>query len=69
MKGKLLNSTTYNGKEYTMNDLVGLMDHDMGANWYGGSIEKFGKTNDGIYLCLTYSGHGYNVVDLFVPEK
>jgi len=69
MKGRLLNSTKYNGKTYTIDDLAGLMDHDMGDSWYGGMIKKFGKTNDGIYLCLAYYGHEYHVADLFLPEE
>lgn len=69
MKGKLLNSTVYNGKQYTLNDVVKFTVNPFGPEWYGGRVRKFGTTNEGIFLCLELYAGDFRVIDIFIPDK
>lgn len=68
MNGKLLNSTEYQGKTYTLKDVNGFVDikaYQLGDNFYGGRVRNFGKVDsEEILLCVEKE----KVIDIFVPE-
>lgn len=53
---KLLNTTTLDGKQYTINDVKGfesLETHNIPIGFYGGRVDKLAKTNvKGLYMCM-----------------
>lgn len=68
MIGKLLGTTEYEGKVYTMKDVNGFVDVkdlELNDSFYGGRVRNFGKVDNlPILLCIERE----NVIDIFVPE-
>jgi hypothetical protein len=66
MKGILLNTVELAGKRYTFNDVTkGVLECPFPADkFYGGRVKRFGKTADGLHLCLEQGLE--NVIDIFI---
>lgn len=65
---KLIGSTTYNGKTYTINDVRGFKptaDYGYPVGWYGGRVDKIaGTITKGLYLCV----EGMTVIDILIDD-
>lgn len=63
---KLLNSTTYKGKEYTLEDVRGFIPKEtkgLPDGYYGGRVTQLAKTDvKGLYLCM----ENMKVIDLLL---
>jgi hypothetical protein len=66
MKGFLLNTTTLGGKKYTYNDISqGIVASQFPVDkFYGGRVRRFGKTKEGLLLCLEHNRE--EVIDIFI---
>ena len=65
MKGILLNTTSLGNKKYEYNDITeGIIPSPFPSDFYGGRITRFGKTKDGLLLCLEKNLE--TVIDIFV---
>ena len=66
MKGILLNTTELDGKKYKFNDVTkGIVASTFPTDkFYGGRVTRFGKTADGLTLCLEKNLE--NVIDIFI---
>lgn len=65
----LLNSLSFNGHKYELNDSKGFMfpdrDYKLPVGFYGGRVDKLAKTDvKGLYMCL----EGMKPIDLIVLE-
>lgn len=65
---KLIGSTTYEGKTYTINDVRGfkpISEYGYPVGWYGGRVDKIAETvNKGVYLCV----EGMTVIDILIED-
>lgn len=66
MKGILMNTTTLAGKTYKYDDITkGIVNCSFPQDkFYGGRVTRFGKTKDGLLLCLEKNQE--EVIDIFV---
>jgi hypothetical protein len=66
MKGIVLNSIVLAGKKYKYNDVnQGIIGCPFPLDkFYGGRVGRFGKTSEGVYLCLEHTGE--EIVDIFI---
>lgn len=66
MKGIVLNSVVLAGKKYKYNDVnQGIIGCPFPLDkFYGGRVGRFGKTSEGVYLCLEHTGE--EIVDIFI---
>ena len=65
----LLNSLSFNGKRYELNDSKGFMfperDYKLPVGFYGGRVDKLAKTDvKGLYMCL----EGMKPIDLIILD-
>ena len=63
----LVNSLSFNGKTYELNDTKGFMfperDYKLPVGFYGGRVDKLAKTEiKGLYMCM----EGMKPIDLLV---
>lgn len=65
---KLLNSTTYEGKQYTIDDVKGFIPNEtkgLPEGFYGGRVTQLAKTDvNGLYLCM----ENMKVIDMIIVE-
>ena len=65
---RLINSTNYEGKKYSINDVRGFISNEskgLPGGFYGGRVDRLGKTDtEGLYLCM----EGMEVIDLIVND-
>ena len=66
MKGILINTTTLAGKNFAYNDISkGIVTSSFPLDkFYGGRVTRFGRTNEGLLLCLEKNLE--EVIDIFV---
>jgi len=66
---KLLNNTTYEGKQYSLVDsvkFIELKDVGLTTDYYGGRIVRIGTTDiKGVYLLID----AFDVFDILISEK
>lgn len=65
---ELLNSTVFEGKQYTLDDVRGFIPNEskgIPEGFYGGRVTKLAKTDvNGMYLCM----ENMKVIDILVYE-
>lgn len=65
---KLIGSTIYDDKTYTINDVRGFKptgDYGYPIGWYGGRVDKIAATdNEAIFLCI----EGMRVIDILIDD-
>lgn len=66
---KILSSKSFNGKEYSIDDVRGFLDtsdFNLDSTFYGGRVDKIGGTNiAGLYLLV----ESHEVIDLMIIEE
>jgi hypothetical protein len=69
MKGILLGTKVLGGKEYTYNSITkGIIASPFPVGeFYGGRVTRFGKTDNGLLLCLEKNEE--QVIDIFVDVE